>query len=250
MKTIRKIIAELGDIEEWAGGHVKIPNDPYMPLLIEWLGKGPSDGDLVAVSHTYEQNGDLMRDPEIVFLVTGDIWTPMSFRNDSVGVYRESMIIEDGDIRIAIIPDEEIGVGTEKLDLRKFGADVAYTIDGGEIGLIDVESFNGFMGKIEVEGCSAFPGYGKGQYINAAHVLSRFIAAMPDDRWPQNCDGRQPIWWVDRMEGDVASASTAIYLRDFDLDGIKKAQGVLDKIRADVLQQFPKAKIAIDIKES
>jgi len=99
MKTIRKIIAELGDIEEWAGGHVRIPNDPYMPLLIEWLGKGPSDGDLVAVSHTYEQNGDLMRDPEIVFLVTGDIWTPISFRNDSVGVYRESMIIENGEIR-------------------------------------------------------------------------------------------------------------------------------------------------------
>ena len=99
MKTIEKIIAELGDIEEWTGGHVKIPNDPYMPLVIEWLGKGPAGGDLIAISHTYVQNGDLMRDPEIVFLVTENEWTPVSFRNDSLGVYQESMIIEDGEIR-------------------------------------------------------------------------------------------------------------------------------------------------------
>jgi len=99
MKTIRKIIAELGDIDEWAGGHTRIPNDPYMPLLIEHLGKGPAGGDLIAVSHTYVQNGDLMRDPEIVFLVTGDEWMPVSYRNDSLGVYQESMVIEDGQVR-------------------------------------------------------------------------------------------------------------------------------------------------------
>lgn len=155
-----------------------------------------------------------------------------------------------GRIRVAIIPDEEIGIGTEKLELKKFSADVAYTIDGGEIGSIDVESFNGFMGKIEVEGVSAFPGYGKGQYINAGQVLSRFVAAMPDDRWPQNCEGRQPIWWVDRMDCDVAKASASIYLRDFDLDGIAEAKLILDSIRKDVLKQFPKASISIDIKET
>jgi hypothetical protein len=99
MKTVQKIIDQFGDMDEWAGGHIKIPNDPYMPLTIEYLGKGPYNGDLLAISHTYVQNGDLMRDPEIVFLVTDLGWTPISFRNDSVGVYQESLIIEYGEIR-------------------------------------------------------------------------------------------------------------------------------------------------------
>ena len=99
MRTIQKIIAERGAMDEWAGGHVRIVNDPYMPLLIEWLGEGPQGGDLVSVSHTYEQHGDAMRDPEIVFLVTEDDWIPVSFRNDSTGAYRESMIVEGGEIR-------------------------------------------------------------------------------------------------------------------------------------------------------
>ena len=124
MKTIRKIIAVLGDIEEWAGGHIKIPNDPYMPLVIEWLGNGPSNGDLIAVSHTYVQNSDLMRDPEIVFLVTENEWTPISFRNDSVGVYRESMIIEDSEIRYvrpALMQDLRSFARTWDLNLRAQG---------------------------------------------------------------------------------------------------------------------------------
>ena len=99
MKTIRKIIAAVGDMDEWAGGHIQVPNDPFMPLLIEYLGKGPYNGDLLAISHTYMQHGHLMRNPEIVFLVTNDLWTPMSFRNDSLGLYRECLIFEWNEIR-------------------------------------------------------------------------------------------------------------------------------------------------------
>lgn len=158
--------------------------------------------------------------------------------------------IRHGKIRVAIIPDEEIGVGTEKLDLNKFGADVAYTLDGGETGEIDVESFNGFLGKIEVEGNATFPGYGKGKYINASQVLSKFIAAMDDERWPQNADGRQPIWWVDRVEGGTGKAACAVYLRDFDLEGIEKQKSILDEIRTNIIRKFPRAKIKIEINET
>lgn len=158
--------------------------------------------------------------------------------------------IHHGKVRVAIIPDEEIGVGTEKLDLKKFGVDFAYTADAGETGEIDVESFNGFLGKIEVEGNTTFPGYGKGKYINATQVISKFIAAMDSDRWPQNADKRQPIWWVDRMEGGTQRASCAIYLRDFDLDGIEKQKQILNGIKDRVLAEFPKAKIGIEINET
>ncbi|HPW45866.1 MAG TPA: peptidase T [bacterium] len=155
-----------------------------------------------------------------------------------------------GDIRIAIIPDEEIGVGTEKLDLKKFGADVAYTIDGGEMGEIDIESFNGFMGKIRVEGFSAFPGYGKGIYLNASQVLAKFISKMDDRRWPQNASGRDPIWWVANLRGEIGHAEMDIYLRDFELEGIEKQKSILAGIKKELLKEFPKAKIDIDIKET
>lgn len=163
---------------------------------------------------------------------------------------RDNPTVLHGKIRLAIIPDEEIGVGTEKLDLKKFGADIAYTLDAGEMGEIDVESFNGFMGKIETHGYTAFPGYGKGIYINATQVLSKFIASMEAKLWPQNAAGRDPIWWVDRIEGGVEKATAAIYLRSFDLTGIEKQKQTLDKIKTEVLKEFPKAKISININES
>jgi tripeptide aminopeptidase len=154
-----------------------------------------------------------------------------------------------GKLRLAIIPDEEIAVGAEKLDLKRYGADVAYTLDGGELGEIDVESFNGFKGTIEVEGYSAFPGYGKGIYVNAIQVLSKFIAAMSEELWPQNCDERQPIWWIHNCEAEVAKATAAIFLRGFDLKEIEKQKVLLGAIKDKLLRDYPKAKINLDITE-
>ena len=99
METIRRIMAAMEAMDEWAGGHTRIVNDPHRPLLIEWLGEAKGEGDFVSVSHTYDQNGILRRDPEIVFHVTEDDWTPVTFRNDSTGEYRAAMVIDDGEIR-------------------------------------------------------------------------------------------------------------------------------------------------------
>jgi len=155
-----------------------------------------------------------------------------------------------GKIRIGVMPDEELGIGAEKLDLKEFGADFAYTVDGGGLGEIDTESFNGYRGKIKVEGYAAFPGYGKGIYLNAARVLSDFVTMMPDNIWPENCDGRQGIWWVDDFKGGTANAEAVVYLRDFDVDGIKEKEQILNNIKEKVLKKYPKAKIDINIGET
>ena len=225
-------------VENYDGGEITYPANPSLKLTPEI-----SPALKNCVGHTVITSDGTT-------LLGGDDKAGLSVIVEMGHHFKENPSLPHGKIRVAIIPDEEIGVGTEKLDLKKFGVDFAYTIDGGETGLIDVESFNGFMGKVEVEGCAAFPGYGKGQYTNAAQVLSRFVAAMPAERWPQNCDGRQPIWWVERMEGTTSKASTAIYLRDFDLEGIEEAKGILESIRKDVMKEFPKAKISIDINET
>ena len=155
-----------------------------------------------------------------------------------------------GPIKIGIMPDEELGIGTEKLDLKEFGADFAYTVDGGSLGEIDTESFNGYRGKVTVEGYAAFPGYGKGIYLNAAKVLSEFVAMMPENIWPENCDGRQGIWWVDDFKGGTANAEMTVYLRDFDVEGIKEKEKILDGIKDKVLKKYPKAKINVNISET
>ncbi|MBI2341555.1 MAG: peptidase T [Deltaproteobacteria bacterium] len=155
-----------------------------------------------------------------------------------------------GKIRICIIADEEVGVGADVLDLKEFGADVAYTVDGGGFGEIDVESFNGFKGKVAVKGIAAFPGYGKGVYLNASKVLSEFITKMDDSLWPENCEKRQPIWWIDEVKGSTADAEMAVYLRNFDLSGIEDQKKLLDNIKTATLKKYPKAKIDINISET
>lgn len=183
-------------------------------------------------------------------LLGGDDKAGLAVLVELVRHYKENPNDLHGKIRIAIIPDEEIGVGTEKLDLKKFGVNFAYTVDGGELGEIDIESFNGFMGKITVEGYAAFPGYGKGVYVNAIQVLSKIISKMDTKRWPQNCDGRQPIWWIQSSSGEVAKAEAAVYLRDFDLSGIEEQKKLINQYKDEVLKEFPKAKINVNITET
>lgn len=157
--------------------------------------------------------------------------------------------IPHGKIRICLIPDEEKGVGAEVLNLKEFGVDVAYTVDGGGLGEIDVESFNGFTGTISIKGFSAFPGYGKGIYLNAAKVLSEFVAKMSDSMWPENCEKRDPIWWIDDVKASTSSAEASIFLRNFDIEGIEGQKKTLEKIRTELIEKYPKAKITIDIPE-
>ena len=183
-------------------------------------------------------------------LLGGDDKAAIAALLEVADYFRKHPEVKHGDIKIAIITDEEIGVGTERLDVKAFGADVVYTVDGGFFGEIDVESFNGFRGHVKVEGVPAFPGYGKGVYLNAARVLSEFVAAMDEKQWPQNCDGRDPIWWVDELKGGVPTAEVAVYLRNFDYDKIQDQIKELEGIKEKLLKKYPKAKINIDIKES
>ena len=225
-------------IENYRGGEITFPGNPELRLNYE------------NAPHLKNCIGHTIITSDGTTLLGGDNKAGLSVLVELAHHFKEHPDELHGPIRLGIIPDEEIAVGAEKLDLKKFGADVAYTVDGGELGEIDVESFNGYMGTISVEGYAAFPGYGKNIYLNAIQVLSKFIAHMNEERWPQNCDSRQPIWWIQKCEGEVAKAQATVYLRDFDLDGIKKQQQLLDKIKAKVLKEHPKAKITMDIKES
>lgn len=224
-------------IENYQGGEIAFPGNPELKLNYE------------SAPHLKNCIGHTIITTDGTTLLGGDDKAGLAVLVELVRHFKEHPDALHGKIRLAIIPDEEIGVGTEKLDFKKFGADIAYTIDGGEMGEIDVESFNGFKGKITVEGYPAFPGYGKGIYLNAIQVLSKLIAKMESKRWPQNAAGRDPIWWVHTVTGEVGKAEALVFLRDFDIDGIEEQKKMLDAIRKDVQKEFPKAKITIDVEE-
>lgn len=108
MATVQAIIDKHGGIAALKEKYIKIKNEPYMSLVIEWVGKGPYETELVSVAHYYTQNGDLMRDPEIVFSVSKlGFWMPISFQQDNLGLYQEAVTIREGSyfMKAALIRD-------------------------------------------------------------------------------------------------------------------------------------------------
>ena len=97
METVRKIIDRKGGLEALKASHIKLLNPPYMPLVVEYVGQGPRGLPLVSVAHYFEQNGDMMRDPEIVFEIPpGGPWEPVSIQQDPVGVYQRAVFLDEG----------------------------------------------------------------------------------------------------------------------------------------------------------
>jgi hypothetical protein len=108
MDAVQAIIDRHGGTEALKASYISIENAPYMRLVIEWVGRGPYETDLVSVAHYYTQNGDAMRDPEMVFIVSKQgFWTPMTFQQDNLGLYQEAVSIRDGSffIKAALIRD-------------------------------------------------------------------------------------------------------------------------------------------------
>ena len=100
--------------------------------------------------------------------------------------------IKHGDIKILLTPDEEVGRGTEKLDLTKVGAHFGFTLDGGEVGTFEDETFSADAATIVIDGVSAHPGYAKGKMVNALKIAAEIVAALPKDAWcPEATSGKQ-----------------------------------------------------------
>lgn len=102
MKTIKTIIEHHGGLEALKEEAIRIENQPYMVLCIEYMGVGPRGLPMVSVAHYYKQNGDLMRDPDMVFEVTPDMetWGPVSYQQDNMGIYQEAVFMGNGQVMI------------------------------------------------------------------------------------------------------------------------------------------------------
>lgn len=124
--------------------------------------------------------------------------------------------IKHGKIRIAFTPDEEIGRGANKFNVVKFGADFAYTIDGGEIGELEYENFNAAGAKLTINGRSVHPGYAKNKMINAILVGHKIISMLPPDMRPEHTEGYDGFYHLLSFNGNVENAELQYIIRDHD----------------------------------
>ena len=122
-----------------------------------------------------------------------------------------------GGIRIGFTPDEEIGRGVVKFDVEKFGADYAYTMDGGEVGELEFENFNAAAAKIHVQGCNVHPGYAKGKMKNALRIAEEFDSLLPVEQKPEYTEGYEGFYHLISLSGSVEEADITYIIRDHDL---------------------------------
>jgi tripeptide aminopeptidase len=158
--------------------------------------------------------------------------------------------IKHGDIKILFTPDEEVGRGTEKLDLSKVGAHFGFTLDGGEVGTFEDETFSADAATIVIDGVSAHPGYAKGKMINAIKIAAEIVAALPKDSWcPEATSGREGFVHPVDINGIQEKATIDFIVRDFDTAMLAVHEKKLFELAQNVVSKYQGATITCSVTE-
>lgn len=158
--------------------------------------------------------------------------------------------VKHGPIKILFTPDEEVGKGTAKVDMQKLGADFGYTLDGGEAGSLEDETFSADAAVITVEGVIIHPGYAKGKLVNALKVAGAILDALPKNEWsPETTEGSIGFVHPVAVNGISEKATIQFIVRDFATEGLEKHHERLKAIAASVVATFPGASFTYEKQE-
>ncbi len=158
--------------------------------------------------------------------------------------------IKHGKIRVCFTPDEEVGRGTEKLDVKKLGAQFAYTIDGGTRGEVEVETFSADAVEIVIYGKNVHPGYAKGKLVNAQKVAARFIELLPKDKLsPETTEGREGYVHPVGMSGNEEEMKITFIIRDFIDEKLVEYENFLEGLLKKAVEDFPGSKYEFKVIE-
>ena len=155
--------------------------------------------------------------------------------------------IPHGPIRVGFTPDEEIGRGAHKFDVKAFGAEWAYTMDGSQVGELEYENFNAAGAKVEIKGKIVHPGYAKGKMINSLYIASRFMDALPKDETPETTEGREGFYHLYKMSGGVDKTVLEYIVRDHDRELFEARKRQLQKIASDLNEELGTDRIEITL---
>jgi tripeptide aminopeptidase len=158
--------------------------------------------------------------------------------------------VKHGKIKILFTPDEEVGKGVNHVDMKKLGADFGYTLDGGEAGSLEDETFSADGVKVIIHGVIAHPGYAKDKMINAMKIAGEILAALPKDRLsPESTDGKRGFIHPVRVEGIAEKCSIDFIIRDFETPGLKKKEDYLRTQIEERMRTYPNASFEFHVTE-
>ncbi|HEX6916134.1 MAG TPA: peptidase T [Chitinophagaceae bacterium] len=158
--------------------------------------------------------------------------------------------LKHGTIKILFTPDEEVGKGTAKVDLKKLGADFGYTLDGGALGDFEDETFSADGVTIDIHGVISHPGTAKGKLVNALKIAGEILAALPTNEFsPETTEGRQGFVHPTRVQGIAEKATIEFIVRDFVTAKLQEHEERLKRIASEVMSRHPKASMDFRVQE-
>ena len=155
-----------------------------------------------------------------------------------------------GTVKIAFTPDEEIGEGADHFDVAGFGAEYAYTVDGGAIGELEYENFNAASALVEIAGLSIHPGSACGKMVNASFVAMEFASLLPALETPYFTDGYEGFFHLTDMEGSVEHAKLSYIIRDHDREKFEARKAVLEKAAREIDRRYGSGTVKLTIRDS
>jgi tripeptide aminopeptidase len=159
--------------------------------------------------------------------------------------------VPHGTIRLAFTPDEEVGRGADRFDVRRFGAACAYTLDGGDRGELEYESFSADAITVTFRGFNTHPGYAKGRMINAIRVAGDFLSQLPRaELTPETTSGHEGYLHPYQMDASVDRTSIKLLVRDFVTAALKEKKAIVERIARQAIERWPGAGVEFAVQES
>lgn len=153
-----------------------------------------------------------------------------------------------GEVRIGFTPDEEIGRGVAKFDVAKFGADYAYTMDGGEVGELEFENFNAAAATVHIQGRNVHPGYAKGKMKNAIRIGMELNSLLPSDQKPELTEGYEGFFHIIGFNGTVEEATFSYIIRDHSMEKYEEKKAVMQQCVDEINRRYGNGTASVEIK--
>ncbi len=225
-------------VKNYRGDSIVLPGDPTQiirvadyPALLDQIGN-----DIVTSDGTT--------------LLGADNKAGLAEIMDATAFLIDNPQIKHGAIKILFTPDEEIGRGVDKVDLKKLGADFGYTVDGETAGNIEDETFSADAATITIEGVSAHPGFAKGKMEHAIKIAAAIVDRLPKQTCsPETTEGKQGFLHPIAISGALEQTTLNFIVRDFTDQGLQEKEALLESIVKDVMKDFPRSSYRLEIKQ-
>jgi tripeptide aminopeptidase len=225
--------------ENYQGGDIVLPKDPTQVITVE---DNPVLKELV---------GDDIITADGTTLLGSDDKAGVAAIMTLVDILLRNPQIPRGTIAVAFTPDEEVGTGIAHFDVEGFGAEFAYTVDGGGLGEISDETWSARTATVTFRGRSTHPGTAKGIMVNSAYALADFLAQFPDTSiLPETTEGREGFIHPFGGVADVEESSVRVLLRDFEVSGLEKQETLLRAMIARTENRFPRVGIDMTVQQN